>query len=490
MPQPTGSYPPLKVDTAGKRVVSHAGAVLLVATAGKVGLDRTLSAALTPWRKQWAVLDPGKILLDLAISVAVGGDCLADIGVLRSEPVVFGRVASDPTVSRLVDALAATPTAALAAINQARATVRERVWKLAGRDAPDFGISRDRPLVIDLDATLITSHSEKELAAPTYKRGFGFHPLGSWVDHGPDGTGEPLSMMLRPGRAGSNTAADHIQVTKDALRQLPSARSGERIGRKVLIRADGGGGTHEFLGWWFSQGLSYSVGFGLSQDIVDKINQIPDQGWTPAYDADGKVRDGAWVTELTGILDLQTWPPGMRVIIRAERPHPGAQLRFTDVDGNRLTAFTRHHHPRATCGPGTAAPPSGPLRRPDPQCKGHRPAKPAAHVVRTKPNLDRSSPVGDRAHQLAADARPDRHRSPPVGTETDPAATVLSRRDHRPPIPTCLVAPIRPRPAPAPVQRWPDPAQRPPAPHLTTSTPRQDQHPEDPPERGIRHLPR
>ena len=361
MPQPTGSYPPLKVDTAGKRVVSHAGAVLLVATAGKVGLDRTLSAALTPWRKQWAVLDPGKILLDLAISVAVGGDCLADIGVLRSEPVVFGRVASDPTVSRLVDALAATPTAALAAINQARATVRERVWKLAGRDAPDFGISRDRPLVIDLDATLITSHSEKELAAPTYKRGFGFHPLGSWVDHGPDGTGEPLSMMLRPGRAGSNTAADHIQVTKDALRQLPFARRGGRIGRKVLIRADGGGGTHEFLGWLFSQGLSYSVGFGLSQDIVDKINQIPDQGWTPAYDADGKVRDGAWVTELTGILDLQTWPPGMRVIIRAERPHPGAQLRFTDVDGNRLTAFVtnttrgqladlelRHRH-RARC---------------------------------------------------------------------------------------------------------------------------------------------
>jgi len=109
------------VDTTGKRVVSHAGAVLLVATAGKVGLDRTLSAALAPWRKQWALLDPGKILLDLAISVAVGGDCLADIGVLRSEPAVFGRVASDSTVSRLIDALAATPTAALAAINQARA---------------------------------------------------------------------------------------------------------------------------------------------------------------------------------------------------------------------------------------------------------------------------------------------------------------------------------------------------------------------------------
>jgi hypothetical protein len=361
MPKPTGFYPPLTVDTTAKRVVSNAGAVLLVATAGKVGLDRALSAALAPWRKQWAVLDPGKILLDLAISVAMGGDCLADISVVRSEPAVFGRVASDPTVSRLIDALAATPEAALAAISQARVAVRERVWKLAGKDAPDFGIDRNRPLVIDLDATLITAHSEKELAAPTYKRGFGFHPLGSWVDHGTEGTGEPLSMMLRPGRAGSNTAADHIAVTKDALRQLPFTRRGGRIGRKVLIRADGGGGTHEYLQWLYSQGLSYSVGFTLSDDMVDKINQIPDRGWTPAYDPDGKVREGAWVTELTGMLELSTWPAAMRVIIRAERPHPGAQLRFTDVDGNRLTAFVtnttggqladlelRHRH-RARC---------------------------------------------------------------------------------------------------------------------------------------------
>ncbi len=313
--------------------------MLLVATAGKIGLDRALSAALSPWRKQWAVLDPGKILLDLAISVAIGGDCLADIGLLRAEPAVFGRVASDPTVSRLVDALAATPTAALAAINQARAAVRERVWKLAGEHALDYQISADRPLVVDLDATLITSHSEKELAAPNFKRGFGFHPLGSWVDHGQDGTGEPLSMLLRKGNAGSNTAADHIQVTRDALRQLPFARSGGRVGRKVLIRADGGGGTHEYLAWLTRQRLSYSVGFTLTQDSADKISLLPEAAWTPAYDCDGTPREGAWVAELTGMLELATWPAGMRVIIRAERPHPGAQLRFTDIDGNRLTAF-------------------------------------------------------------------------------------------------------------------------------------------------------
>jgi len=337
--KPTGCYPSLTVDTSAKRVVSQAGAVLLVATAGKVGLDRALSDALAPWRKQWSVLDPGKILLDLAVSVAIGGDCLADVGLLRAEPAVFGRVASDPTVSRMIDALAATPETALTAINDARAAVRAKVWKFAGKAAPDYQISAEHPLAIDLDATLITSHSEKEQAAPTFKRGFGFHPLGSWVDHGQDGTGEPLSMMLRKGNAGSNTAADHIQVTKDALRQLPFHRRGGRIGRKVLIRTDGGGGTHDFLKWLSGQGLSYSIGFTLTDEMVAQINLLAKAAWTPAYDADRKVRDGAWVAELTGTLNLKTWPPGMRVLIRAERPHPGAQLRFTDVDGNRLTAF-------------------------------------------------------------------------------------------------------------------------------------------------------
>jgi hypothetical protein len=327
------------VDTTAKRVVSQAGAVLLVATAGKVGLDRALSAALAPWRKQSAVLDPGKILLDLAISVAIGGDALADVGLLRAEPAVFGRVASDPTVSRLIDALAAAPEAALGAINQARAAVRQCVWTLAGDAAPDHRISAEYPLVIDLDSTLITAHSEKEQAAPTFKRGFGFHPLGAWVDHGQDGTGEPLSMLLRKGNAGSNTAADHIHVTKQALAQLPFHRRGGRIGRKVLIRTDGGGGTHEFLRWLSGQGLSYSVGFTLTDDMVAKIDQLPEAAWTPAYDADRTVRDGAWVADLTGLLKLTTWPAGMRVLVRAERPHPGAQLRFTDVDGNRLTAF-------------------------------------------------------------------------------------------------------------------------------------------------------
>ena len=198
--------------------------------------------------------------------------------------------------------------------------------------------------MIDLDATLVTAHSDKENARPTFKRGYGFHPLTAFVDHGADGTGEPLAIQLRPGNAGSNTAADHIEVTRQALRQLPGHRTGTRPGRKVLIRTDGAGFSHAFLAWLTAQRLSYSIGFGLPDDIADRLKLIPEQVWAPAYDADGAVRPGAWVAEVTGLLDLRTWPAGMRVIVRKERPHPGAQLRLTDVDGHRLTAFATNTH--------------------------------------------------------------------------------------------------------------------------------------------------
>lgn len=339
MAKSTGPYPVLSVDTTGTGIVSQAGAVTLLRTAEKTGLTSALSAALAPWRKPLATHDPGKILLDLAVAVALGGDCLADIAVLREQPAVFGRVASDPTVSRLIATLATEASKALVAIGRARAAARQTAWSHAGKQAPDHGIDAQHPLVIDLDATLVTAHSEKENAAPTFKKGFGFHPLLGFVDHGGAGTGEPLGWLLRPGNAGSNTAADHITVVRDCLQQLPCAAKGGRIGRKVLIRADGAGGTHDFVEYLTKQKLSYSLGFGLSDDIVARLTMIPDRAWTPAYDADGKQRDGAWVAEATGVLDLSDWPKGMRVIVRRERPHPGAQLRFTDVDGLRLTAF-------------------------------------------------------------------------------------------------------------------------------------------------------
>ncbi len=154
-------------------MVSQGGAVGLVETVRIVGLDRTLSEALVPWRKPNAAHNPGKIITDLALSLAVGGDCLADIAVLRDQPRVFGAVTLDPTVSRLVDTLAADAGKALAAIDSARAATRGSVWALAGADAPNHQASVDEPVIVDLDATLLTAHSDKEQAAPTFKRGFG-----------------------------------------------------------------------------------------------------------------------------------------------------------------------------------------------------------------------------------------------------------------------------------------------------------------------------
>jgi hypothetical protein len=342
-----GLYPRVHVDMKGTAVVSQAGGVALVETVRAAGLDRSLSRSLAPWRKAMAIQDPGKVIADLAVALALGGDCLADVALLRAEPAVFGRVASDPTVSRTIDALAADAPAALKAIDTARAASRATTWRLAGEHAPGHGIDANRPLVIDTDATLVTAHSEKEQAAPTYKRGFGFHPLWAFVDHGAEGSGEPLSCLLRKGNAGSNTAADHITVVKAALAQLPGHKPGTRSGRKLLIRADGAGATHEFLNWLVSQRLSYSVGFTLPDTFAGTLATIPKQGWTPAYDGDGEERDGAWVADVTGLLDLASWPVGMRVIVRKERPHPGAQLRITDVDGHRVTAFATNTVPGA-----------------------------------------------------------------------------------------------------------------------------------------------
>ena len=339
MSKSTSPYPRVSASATGTGVVSHAGAALLLRTAEKTGLAGALTTELAPYRKPLARHDPGKIVLDLATALAIGGDCLADIAQLRAHPEIFGAVASDPTVSRLISVLAVDADTALTAIGRARATARSYGWAAAGSAAPDHAIDEQNPLVVDIDATLVTAHSEKEQAAPTFKRGFGFHPLCAFVGHGMGGTGEPVAMLLRPGNSGSNTAADHITVVQDALAQLPFD-PGYREGKKVLVRIDSAGGTHQLIEYLTKRRLSYSVGFGLTDAHAEAIDLVPDQTWTPAYDADGQVRDGAWVTEITGLLDLSTWPKGMRVVVRKERPHPGPQLRFTDRDGLRLTAFS------------------------------------------------------------------------------------------------------------------------------------------------------
>jgi len=331
--QPTARSSKIMVSADGTGIVSQAGGLLLVQTLRATGLDRGLDAALERWRQPRAVHSPGKIITDLAVAVALGGGCLADVAMLRAQPEIFGPAATDPVVSRLVTCLAADVPRALKAIRAARAAARQRAWELAGDAAPgaDGGL-----VTMDIDATIVTSCSEKEQAMPTWKKTYGHHPLTVFADHGPGGSGEPLAVMLRAGNAGSNTASDHVEAARLALAQLP-----RHLRRRVLIRTDSGGGTHDFLKWLTRPGrrLAYSVGFTLTEDIQDAILKIPASAWTPAYDADGLVRPGAWVAEITGMTDLSSWPKGMRLIVRKERPHPGAQLRFTDIDGHRFTCF-------------------------------------------------------------------------------------------------------------------------------------------------------
>ncbi len=338
MKNSTRSYPRVHVDTARSGAVAQAGGVLLTQAAEVTRLTACLRAELGRWRKPLATHEPGKVACDLALSLALGGDCLADLALLRAEPGVYGTVASEATVSRTVTALAGDADAALRAVNRARAAARERAWALAGDAAPGQGATAADPLVVDLDATIVIAHSDKEQASPTFKRTYGFHPLLAFVDHGPAGTGEPLAVLLRPGNAGSNTAKDHMTVARDALAQLPGINP-SRPGKKVLIRADGAGGTKDFTTWLDRRGVQYTVGFTLPGNTPDLLRHIPAGVWAPAYDADGQVRPGADVAELTSLLTLTGWPPGIRVIARRERPHPGAQLRFDDVDGYRITAF-------------------------------------------------------------------------------------------------------------------------------------------------------
>ena len=329
----TGRSRKIRVSADGSGIVSQAGGLLLTRALGVTGLDRGLTHGLERWRAPRAVHSPGKILTDLLVTLALGGDCLADVAMLRAEPGLYGPVASDPVVSRLVARLAADAPRALKAIRGARAAARARAWALAGNAAPGAGGGL---VTVDIDATIVTACSEKQRAAPTWKKTYGHHPLAVFADHGAQGSGEALAVLLRAGSAGSNTAADHIEATRLALAQLPRP-----LRRRVLVRTDSGGGTHEFLTWLAKPGrrLAYSVGFAITEDMQEAILSVPAGAWTPAYDAEGQVRPGAWVAEITGMLNLASWPKDMRVIVRKERPHPGAQLRFTDIGGHRFTCF-------------------------------------------------------------------------------------------------------------------------------------------------------
>ena len=336
--------PNLVLDPVRESLISSSGALLLMESLRVAGLDRGLSAALSRWRPVRATHDPGKVLLDVATAVALGGDCLADVAAVRSQPEVFGPVASDPTVSRVFAALAGDVEEAVLAIREVRAQARAAVW---GRRRPLAGSSGKRAggqVIIDIDATLVTAHSDKEGAEPTYKRGYGFHPMCAFVDHGEHGTGETLAIDLRPGKSSAWDSADHIATLDAALAQLPEHERGQ-----VLVRADTGAASKAFFHHITDLGLEYSVGFRATDSVKAAIEAIPEQAWRAAVDGDGEPRDGAQVAELTAWMPAPfratyrdptaKWPPGMRVIARRERPHPGAQLRLTDHNGWRITCF-------------------------------------------------------------------------------------------------------------------------------------------------------
>jgi hypothetical protein len=250
---------------------------------------------------------------------------------LRDATAIVGAVPSDPTVSRVIDDLAGGGQQVLDAIADAHAAARARVHAVGGGPV---GTGPDGLVPLDIDATLVSAHSDKEDARPTYKRGFGHHPVMAFLDHGAGGTGEALAGLLRPGNANANNAADLLTTLDLALTQLPDTLRGQ-----VLIRCDGGGYSHKFFAGVIERKLEFSVGWQANLDVADAITLLPETAWTPAYDSDGQPREGADVTELSGLLELTGWPAGTRVIARREVPHPGAQLRLTDVEGRRITCF-------------------------------------------------------------------------------------------------------------------------------------------------------
>ena len=333
----------LEVEVGGHGVVSHAGSAATRMLADRTGLTGALSAALT--RRGFApVHDRGRVLTDLAVAIADGGTTIGEIDILRHQGELFGPVASDTTAWRM---LAGCDPAALARVARARAKVRRHVWGLVGArhggipSASAAGRDLGKVIVIRLDATIVVAHSDKQQAKGTFKGTYGHHPLTAWCDN----TGESLAVMLRPGNAGSNTAADHIAVLGAAIAQVPA-----RYRHAMLVTCDGAGATHALV--QHITGLNarpgfrvhYSAGFDFDERIRAVLPRLPETAWTPALDADGTPRPDAQVAELTGLLRhsaggdrLAGWPADMRILIRRENPHPGAQLSlFEQHEGKRF----------------------------------------------------------------------------------------------------------------------------------------------------------
>jgi Transposase DDE domain group 1 len=315
----------MRVTADGKGLVSHAGTRLLADVAERTGLEADLSWALSPLVRRRRRHDPGSVLVDLAVTAADGGVCVSDLAPLRNQPRLFGPVASQPTGWRLLDAI---DDELLARVQTALARTRRRVWAA--------GLAPQR-VTLDFDATLIDVHSDKEQATPTYKKGFGYHPLLVFLDE----TSEALAGTLRPGRAGANDAADHVALLEQALDQLPvkPKAADPENGVEMLARADSAGATHGFVNAIVERGLEFSIGFDVTEAVRLAILEVPKGAWVQAMRQDMEPREGAQVAEITQYLDLSTWPRGTRAICRREEPHPGAQCSIFEPDGWRHQVF-------------------------------------------------------------------------------------------------------------------------------------------------------
>ena len=321
-----------KVIPDGKNLVSHAGAALLAELADRSGLTEAMSVAMEDCGISWHTHDPGVVLTHLAVAIADGADCLADIAALKEQEDLFGPVASVATAWRAVHA---TASVELRAIPVAMATARARVWAAH----PPEG-----PMIWDFDSTLLNVHAEKEDAAATYKHGFGFNPLAAWCDN----TNEPLAAMLRPGNAAPGNTDDHLELHEQVVRAVPAEYAlGHEEGddpalvlHPILVRADSAGASHRFVQSLADANFDYSIGLPISGSVRNALLLAQEEDWVAATETGGGIRDGAEVIELSEVIELKGWPLDMRVICRRERPHPGAQLSLFDTHaGWRHTCF-------------------------------------------------------------------------------------------------------------------------------------------------------
>jgi hypothetical protein len=449
------------VSAKGAELTSRAGAALLGGLADRLGLTEGLIAALRV-HSRTVRHEPGRVVRDLAVMLADGGDALCDLGVLRDQQVLFGCVASDATAYRCLERL---DEELLSRIRAARAAARARAWKLGGAG---------RRIILDIDATLLTAHSEKEGAAGNYKGGFGFHPLLCFEAS----TGEALAGILRPGNAGANTAADHIALLELALAQLPEGVAGPG----TLVRCDSAGATHAFLDEVVARGLCFSVGCDLTERVRAAILALPESAWSPALDSAGDPREGAWVAELS--LDLSAWPAGARALCRRERPHPGAQLSFADADshrfqviltnqrGRRLARLEQLHRRRAAIEDGIRRGKATGMRNLPFRAYAMNAAWPRAGAHRRRSARLVAAPAARRheARELRAQApalpppaRRRAHRAPRARREAAPLALLALGGDARPRLHapqglTLRLSDGRPPGQTQALQGWPQPA--------------------------------